>query len=220
MHYADINLLINFYLTLSKKAKKEIIEIVLQTMIKGDGWKRGKEGSLGYVSKSKRLSEDVGLIALKLGYAVNYGSRDYITKVNKLHGTIYTTYIVNTQKNPSINKKPTEFNYKGNIYCCEVPNGLIYVRKNGKCFWSHNSYALSYRVQKIIESLSGGEKPDIMICGHTHKYVKIFERNVHAISAGCLEAQTSWMRGKKIAAHVGFAVIDVWVNDSGICKLN
>jgi len=82
-----------------------------------------------------------------------------------------------------------------------------------------NSYALSYRVQKIIESFTGGEKPSLMLCGHTHKYVKLFERNVHAISVGCIEAQTSWMRGKKIAAHVGFSIFDVWVNKSGISKI-
>ena len=82
-----------------------------------------------------------------------------------------------------------------------------------------NSYALSYRVQKIIESFTGGEKPSLMLCGHTHKYVKLFERNVHAISVGCIEAQTSWMRGKKIAAHVGFSIFHVWVNKSGISKI-
>ncbi len=81
-----------------------------------------------------------------------------------------------------------------------------------------NSYALSYRLQKILESLTGGEKPSAMLCGHTHKFVDIFERHVHCTSVGCMESQTPWMRGKRIAAHVGFAIIDYWVNDSGICK--
>lgn len=82
-----------------------------------------------------------------------------------------------------------------------------------------NSYAMSYRVQKIIESLSGGEKPSMMLCGHTHKYVKLFERNIHTISIGCIEGQTSWMRGKRIAAHVGFAIFDVYIGDKGITKI-
>jgi len=82
-----------------------------------------------------------------------------------------------------------------------------------------NSYALSYRLQKILESLSGGQKPNVMFCGHTHKYVKVFERNVHAISVGCMEGQTKWMRGKRIAAHVSFCIFDIWVNDKGVCKL-
>jgi predicted phosphodiesterase len=81
-----------------------------------------------------------------------------------------------------------------------------------------NSYALSYRLQKILESLTGGEKPHAMICGHTHKYVEIFERHVMCTSAGSMQSQTPWMRGKRIAAHTGFLIIDYWVNDSGICK--
>jgi predicted phosphodiesterase len=83
-----------------------------------------------------------------------------------------------------------------------------------------SSYALSYRLQKIVESMSGGEKPGLMICGHTHKYVKIFERNINVISAGCIEAQTAWMRGKRIGAAVGFGIVDVWVADKGISKIS
>lgn len=81
-----------------------------------------------------------------------------------------------------------------------------------------NSYALSYRLQKILESLTGGEKPNAMICGHTHKFVDIFERHVFCTSIGSMQSQTPWMRGKRIAAHTGFAIIDYWVNDKGICK--
>jgi len=83
-----------------------------------------------------------------------------------------------------------------------------------------NSYALSYRLQKIVESLTGGEKPSLMFLGHTHKYVSIFERMIYAISVGSIQRQSNWMRGKKIAAHVGFIIADVWVNDSGVSKFS
>jgi predicted phosphodiesterase len=82
-----------------------------------------------------------------------------------------------------------------------------------------NSYALSYRLQKILEALTGGEKPNAMHAGHTHKYVSIFERHVFCTSVGCMQSQTPWMRGKRISAHPGFAIIDYWVNDKGICKM-
>jgi predicted phosphodiesterase len=81
-----------------------------------------------------------------------------------------------------------------------------------------NSYALSYRLQKILESLTGGQKPNAMLAGHVHKYVDIFERHVMCTSIGCIQSQTRWMRSKRIAAHTGFAIIDYWVNDQGICK--
>lgn len=83
-----------------------------------------------------------------------------------------------------------------------------------------NSYATSYRLQKIIESLQGGDKPNIMFCGHTHKYSKIIERNVHVISVGCIEDQTKWMRGKRIPAHTGFGIYDITFNENGISKLS
>lgn len=71
-----------------------------------------------------------------------------------------------------------------------------------------NSYALSYRLQKIIESFTGGSKPNILLAGHVHKFVYLFERNIHALSVPCLQQQTSFMRGKRLAAHTGFCVID------------
>ena len=83
-----------------------------------------------------------------------------------------------------------------------------------------SSYALSYRLQKILESLSGGEKPNILLAGHVHKYVNIFERNVYCVSCGTMQAQTRWMRSKRLAAHVGFAIIDAWIGKRGVTKFN
>lgn len=83
-----------------------------------------------------------------------------------------------------------------------------------------SSYALSYRVQKIIESLQTGDKPKVMFCGHTHKYVKLFDRNIHAISIGCIEDQTKWMRGKRIAANPGFGIYDITFNNNGVAKIS
>lgn len=81
-----------------------------------------------------------------------------------------------------------------------------------------SSYAVSYRIQKVIESLSGGEKPSVMFFGHTHKSTYLFERNVHCYSLGCIESQSAWMRGKRISAHTGFWIIDLWVNSEGVSK--
>jgi len=76
------------------------------------------------------------------------------------------------------------------------------------------SYALSYREQKLIDSFTGGEKPGLLITGHTHKsYYLPAYRNVHTISAGTLQNQTSFMRNKKSSAHVGFWIADVCIGD-------
>ena len=75
-----------------------------------------------------------------------------------------------------------------------------------------NSYAVSYRIQKIIESLTGGDKPHILIAGHVHKSTYLFERHIHCISAGSLQKQSKWMRGKRIPAHTGFWILEAWIN--------
>jgi hypothetical protein len=70
-----------------------------------------------------------------------------------------------------------------------------------------SAYALSYAPQKIVESFQGGEKPQVLIIGHYHKFDYCVPREVHVISAGCTEDQSMFMRKKKIAAHVGFVIV-------------
>lgn len=97
----------------------------------------------------------------------------------------------------------------------ELPGGIKIRLWHGE---DGNSYATSYRIQKVVESLSGGEKPNVMFLGHTHKYAYIFERNIHCLSAGCIQRQTPWMRGKRISAHTGFSIVDIWINERGIVR--
>lgn len=66
-----------------------------------------------------------------------------------------------------------------------------------------SSYALSYSIQKIIESLDGGEKPSIGIYGHYHKLWSGNIRNVWCVQTGTTQDQTPFMRKKKLEAHVG-----------------
>ena len=77
---------------------------------------------------------------------------------------------------------------------------------------SKTAYALSYKPQKYIESLTGGEKPNIVLIGHYHKVEYLFYRNVHAIQAGCIQRQTRWMRGKNIAAMRGAWIVNLYID--------
>ena len=81
-----------------------------------------------------------------------------------------------------------------------------------------SSYAVSYRIQKIVESLTGGQKPNVMLLGHVHKSMYLFDRNIHCYSAGAFQRQTSWMRGKRLSSHTGFWIVDIYVNDNGVSK--
>lgn len=80
-------------------------------------------------------------------------------------------------------------------------------------------YALSYSLQKYIDSMSGGDKPKILLNGHHHKAMYLPEyRNIHALEIGTFEAQTPFMKGKKIAAHVGGWICEAHVDEEGTVR--
>lgn len=72
------------------------------------------------------------------------------------------------------------------------------------------AYALSYKMQKYIESIGGGDKPNIAVQGHFHKAGYIFYRNVHCFDAGTLSDQSPFMKKKGSPAHTGFWIVDAW----------
>ena len=80
------------------------------------------------------------------------------------------------------------------------------------------AYAMSYRPQKIIESLQGGEKPAVLLCGHFHKQGDLMIRNVFTVLTGCTQDQTSFMRGQSVEAHVGFAVVEMQQDEKGAVR--
>ncbi len=69
-----------------------------------------------------------------------------------------------------------------------------------------SAYALSYTSQKFVESMQGGNKASVVLCGHMHKFDYCYPRNVHIVQCGCICDQTIFMRKKKLEAHVGFLV--------------
>jgi len=80
------------------------------------------------------------------------------------------------------------------------------------------AYATSYKMQKAMEAFEGGKKPQILVEGHYHKALYMFNRNIHGIEAGTLCGQTGWMRGKKIPAHKGFWIVKANIGQKGITK--
>jgi len=76
------------------------------------------------------------------------------------------------------------------------------------------AYAVSYHAQKIIESMPGGEKPDLLGIAHYHKAMFMpAYRNVECIEVGCFQWQTPFMIRFSIAAHVGGWIITVHLNE-------
>ena len=79
-----------------------------------------------------------------------------------------------------------------------------------------SAYATSYSVQKIAESYTGGEKPQILIAGHYHKWNYDYPREIHAIQPGCVQRQTPFMRKRRLPAHVGGALLWLTQNERGV----
>lgn len=78
-----------------------------------------------------------------------------------------------------------------------------------------SAYATSYSTQKIVESYQGGEKPRILLVGHYHKANFDYSREVYTIQTGCTCDQTTFMRKKKLQAHVGGWIIEVTIAPDG-----
>jgi UDP-2,3-diacylglucosamine pyrophosphatase LpxH len=81
--------------------------------------------------------------------------------------------------------------------------------------WDGTAYALSYKLQKMIEAMESDSKPNILAVGHYHKAEYIFYRNVHALQTGCFQGQTPFTRGKGISVHMGGWLVTIHVDENG-----
>lgn len=100
---------------------------------------------------------------------------------------------------------------------------LIEIKPNVKIMLIHpgggTAYAVSYKSQKLIESFTGGEKPNIMLCGHFHKYDHLFYRNIHGFQCPTTQSQTPFMKRKPTPAIMGGLMLDIHTDRKGITKL-
>ena len=81
--------------------------------------------------------------------------------------------------------------------------------------WDGTAYAISYKIQKMIEAMESDSKPNILAVGHYHKAEYIFYRNVHALQTGCFQGQTPFTRGKGISVHMGGWIVTIRVDTDG-----
>lgn len=81
--------------------------------------------------------------------------------------------------------------------------------------WDGTAYAISYKMQKMIEAMESDSKPNILAVGHYHKAEYLFYRNVHALQTGCFQSQTPFTRGKGISIHMGGWIVTIRVDKNG-----
>ncbi len=113
--------------------------ILLKALILGDGSERGN--CYTYYTKSKQLADDVQELALRCGYAASVVS----------HAAGRDLYRVNIR--PAVDAhlvSPERVRYVGKVYCVNVTNHVICVRRNGRAAWCGNCYDEGKRVAETL----------------------------------------------------------------------
>ncbi|NDB86671.1 MAG: hypothetical protein EB127_28850, partial [Alphaproteobacteria bacterium] len=128
--------------------------ILLAGLLCGDGYTTNSKTEI-YFTSSKKLADGVQQLAFHAGWSANIKVRYPTGTEYKIQGrTGHTTadalsvHIVKNKNTPSVNHSHVKtqkvqveemVHYEGKVYCCEVKNHIIYVRRNGKPVWTGNS---------------------------------------------------------------------------------
>jgi len=132
-----------------KNLSKRQLKILFDWMVKGDGHIRKTNGQINYWTSSKKLADDLQEIVLKLGWIATIKERK--KKTSQLNGRKIKTNVVyeigvhqktkhfTFSHKDRIKNQIRKIYYKGKVYCCEVPNHTVFVRRNGKVTWCGNS---------------------------------------------------------------------------------
>ncbi len=181
-----------------KELSPRQIEIFFSAYVDGDGVRYKRKRNEGYcegiISSSKRIVDDFQELLLKMGYCgdikahnqkndVNYmkvGKRFIISKHDSYHIFKNEFY-----SNPIHYNKTKSIYYKDKVYCCIVPNGIIYIRRNGVGVWCGNTRGCIRKCKFcIVEKKEGKIHPYMEISQFhdpKHKKVVLLDNNIFAL---------------------------------------
>jgi len=97
-----------------------------------------------YECKSARLIGDVQELLLKLGYAGNIEEQE-----TQSQEKIYQIQVQDVRENIRYGKQAVS-DYDGFVYCVNVPNHVIFVRRNGKALFCGNCYDEGKRIAETL----------------------------------------------------------------------
>lgn len=215
----------NFGDAYDKFVPKEVLElssrqltIFLEWFIKGDGHiEKNKYNRTRAFTCSPSLANNLQEIALKIGISATITNRG--KRTSEIKGRVinnqYDSLVVNFTKHPNVSKHnkntpliKTEEQYtryyKGNVYCVEVENHIIYVRRNGKAMWVGNSHLKDLEILNgVVSKLNSDglmDKVQFVLCGfdirgtHTDIDGKTGEQKVRPITP----MESVWYQYEKI----------------------
>ena len=116
---------------------------------------------------------------------------------------------------PAIEEKRPDMHFLGDdmgIYhpLCSKKTSIEMFHPGGGC-----SSSLSYKMQKYIDKMEPGTKPNIIGSGHFHQSHMMAYRNVIAFLIPCLTSKTNFAIRQGLENTMGAYFIDMYVNDDG-----
>ncbi|MGH3087050.1 MAG: FAD-dependent thymidylate synthase, partial [Rubrobacteraceae bacterium] len=122
------------------------LESLFDGLVEADGHKN-KTGDC-YDTTSRTLAGQIQQLCLHLGRAANISQAECYKRRDSSFGSkpLYRVHVVRRNLKPEVNKFAgaagrTRWieDWQGEVFCAEVPNNTLYVRRNGKPVWSGNS---------------------------------------------------------------------------------
>ena len=126
----------------------------LESYVDGDGSRRRNGNHCVIYTTSPQMADDLQILAIKAGWSANIRVDDRVGLERRLaSGQVfrnarpcYIVSLVKTRTHPLVNHNGARSDgwehYRGNVYCVKVPNGLLFVRRNGKPVVSGNTHEL------------------------------------------------------------------------------
>lgn len=213
----------------------DLIREFLDAYIEGDGSTRLDGGHRVIYTSSPGMADDLQVLAIKAGWSANVRVDDRTgqSRVMASGQTItnrrpcYIVSIITQRTRPTVNRKAGQHDgmvdYDGRVHCVTVPNGLLFVRRNGKPVVSHNTHELvRHRAGTSIsqESMRYVRLTDLPIWtpDWAREDTALMERNAKV--AEVLEEHQRWMaehfdldatkRCEALAHHPASSAADSW----------
>jgi len=176
----------------------ELIQLFLETYEMGGGW-TNKSNHTTLTTSSKQMSDDLQILSIKAGWTADVttiepkisNGREHLSDVH------YRVSIKKRALTPLFNVRYQQdriYNYKGMVYCVDVPHDLLLVRRKGKVCWSGNSNMFI-----IDEAAQAGDK----VLMHAPRVVGAFKPNRIIISGHFVDDPLCYVSN----------FVDIWTND-------
>jgi hypothetical protein len=199
---------------LYKNLSTRQIRILLDYYRKGDGNHSEKSKNNGMVcwTSSVKLRDDLMELAIKSRYngavyrlSHKAGVPSYFKSQNRFITANYDGYTLSFLKRTSGSrlspKDVSVIDYDGTIHCVEVPNHIMYVRRNGKPCWCGNTI-LNKMVDCCISAINVKRNKctdkEISVYGALNPTLKEFFRNacLEYLLSGLVIPHYEWVRVK------------------------